>query len=382
MIDFNFSYKCYSCMACEFMCPVNAISFSNNLLPIVDETLCINCGKCEKNCIALEKTENSEEIPKDWEGYTFKSYSDEIRKNSSSGGLFYSVAKSFIENGGYVSGCVYDDNWMPKHIVTNSLDLIKKMMGSKYVKSDLNMVYKQIQSLIQSGNSVLFTGTPCQVNSIKKVFNNHQLLTCISVVCHGSIERDVWKAYLDKEQEKGSIVNITMRDKSRGWSNYGLTFTFDNGKKDSSFRNEDGYFLKCYTDGVLERDRCLNCKIKGKSILSDIIMGDGWGIEKMFPDISDELGISAVICLNSKGKELLDSVKSDNFVQKINAKEIVSSNSRIMTPAELDTRMKKFREDFRNNPNDIQINCEKIVKKNRSLVHKMKHMAEKIIKIR
>ena len=382
MINFDFSCKCYSCMACAFMCPVNAISFSDKLLPIVDISLCVNCGKCEKNCIALEKTENSEEIPKCWEGYIFKSSCDEIRKNSSSGGFFYSAAEAFVENGGYVSGCIYDDNWMPKHIVTNELDLIKKMMGSKYVKSDLNIVYKQIQSLIQLGNKVLFTGTPCQVNSIKKAFRNNQLLTCISVVCHGSIERDVWKAYVDKEQEKGSIANITMRDKSKGWSNYGLTFTFENGEHDSSFRNEDGYFLKCYTDGVLERDRCLSCQIKGKAIFADIIMGDGWGIEKMVPDISDELGISAVLCLTDKGKELLESVKSNNFIQKINAKEIVLNNSRILTPAELDPRMKKFREDFTNDPNGIHIYCEKMVKNNRSLIHKLKHMVARIIKTR
>lgn len=48
---------------------------------------------------------------------------------------------------GYVCGCIYDDKFMPKHIVSNEIEICKKMMGSKYVKSDLNDCIVQIKRL-------------------------------------------------------------------------------------------------------------------------------------------------------------------------------------------------------------------------------------------
>ena len=43
---------CFGCGACNNVCPKQAITMGYStkgfLVPIVDEALCVNCGKCER----------------------------------------------------------------------------------------------------------------------------------------------------------------------------------------------------------------------------------------------------------------------------------------------------------------------------------------------
>lgn len=46
--------KCTGCMACRFICPKSAINMREDkegfLYPVIDENLCIDCGKCDNVC--------------------------------------------------------------------------------------------------------------------------------------------------------------------------------------------------------------------------------------------------------------------------------------------------------------------------------------------
>ena len=46
--------KCSGCSACYNICPVNAIKMEEDIegfkYPVIDKTLCTNCGLCEKVC--------------------------------------------------------------------------------------------------------------------------------------------------------------------------------------------------------------------------------------------------------------------------------------------------------------------------------------------
>ena len=56
---------------------------------------------------------------------------------------------------------------MPKHIGINSLENLDKLLGSKYVQSDIGNVYKEIRTLLNDKKQILFSGTPCQVAGLK-----------------------------------------------------------------------------------------------------------------------------------------------------------------------------------------------------------------------
>lgn len=359
MIDFDFRTKCYSCGACAAACPKNAISMSENCLPTVGAE-CVDCGLCERVCPHLNEQEYKPYVS--GRGYVGRNKNTEIRKQSSSGGIFPLFAEEAISRGWYVCGCVYDAEMMPKHIVSIDVEDVHRMRGSKYVKSELAGALMQMKKLLDRGDKVLFSGTPCQIAAVKNLFPNNENVICVGVVCHGSIERNLWKAYLDEEKKRGIITAVTMRDKSKGWSNYGLKFTFQDGTEHTAYRKNDGYFLKAFTDGLLERDRCLACAYKGDRILADILLGDAWGIKTVYPEFSDQWGLSGIICVTDKGKGFFDSVASCMDYREIDTKILIDKNQRIISPAKIDPRYQRFRKKFDADPSRIQDLCKQYEK--------------------
>ncbi len=342
MINFDFKEECYSCSACAGVCPTKAISFDDNLHPVIDLKKCINCNRCERVCIKLNEPEGIEEL-NSVDGYIVKNTNYDVRKYSSSGGVFFQIAQRILEMNGYICGCIYDDNFMPKHVVTNEINICKDMMGSKYVKSDLNDCIVKIKQIVENGKFVLFSGVLCQVAAVKSCVKSDNLIT-LAVVCHGSIERKIWEIYLDEEEKMNdsSIVEVSMRDKTKGYLNYGLRFQFKNGTEHITFRKNDGYFLKCFTDGLFERKKCLSCVYKGKNIKSDLLVGDSWGLEKSFPEFADNLGCSAVLILTKKGKDIFNEAKSSFLIRNVDCKEIICNNPRIILPESRNVFQKSF----------------------------------------
>ena len=362
MIDFNFSKECYSCFLCGNICPTGAISFNASFHPIIDKNKCINCNKCDNYCIKLSEIEYKIKINEENNGYICKNKSITERKNSSSGGIFILLAKKILSEQGYVCGCIYDENFNPKHILSNKISDIEKMMGSKYVMSDLNNCMIQIEKKLKEGIEVLFSGVPCQVAAIKKYLGKYENLKTISVVCHGSIERNYWIKFLESKKSKGKILNITMRDKTKGWLNYGLRITYETGEEDITYRKEDGYFLKCFTDGIFDRDRCLNCKYKGSEIKSDILLGDAWGGEILSPKLYDELGVSVVICLTKNGKEMLEKIKKEIEFERINIEKIIEKNQRIISSPKNNFFRILFKKSYDKNLESVEELCKKFSK--------------------
>lgn len=359
MIDFNFNNKCYSCGACVSICPQNVITMSANCLPTVGDA-CINCGLCEKVCPFLNEQKYTKRIK--GSGFVCRNKNLEERKMSSSGGVFHVLANEAIKRGWYVCGCIYDNEMMPKHIVSRDYADIKRMMGSKYVKSDVVDALAEIKKLRKDGACILFSGTPCQIAAVRNIFHDDPNVICVSIVCHGSIERDVWRAYLTEEKKRGNIIAVTMRDKSKGWLNYGLKFSFEDGAEHVTYRKNDGYFLKAFTDGLLVRDRCLDCAYKGDQIKADILLGDAWGMDSEYPDMADQWGLSSVICLTNEGRRFFECIKPELDCRDVNAEILIEKNQRIISSAKVDVRYKTFRKKFEQEPEKIQELCERYEK--------------------
>ena len=359
MINFDFASKCYSCGACQVVCPKGAITLSSNCLPVVSDE-CVNCGLCEKVCPSLNEKKYEPNIS--GIGCVGKNKNLEIRKKSSSGGIFQLLAESALDQGWFVCGCVYDEDLMPKHIVSDKADDVYRMLGSKYVKSELSGALTQIKTILKNEKKVLFSGTPCQIAAVRNLFPNNSNIICIGVVCHGSIERDVWKAYLKEEAKRGKIVDVTMRDKSKGWLNYGLKFKFSDDSVHVTYRKNDGYFLKAFTDGLFERKRCLDCAYKGNQIKADILLGDAWGMDSIVPKLSDEWGLSGIVCITKTGKAFFQSIIHKIDFSFVDTSTLVERNLRMISPAKKNLRSNSFRSRFEKNPNKIHKLCEQYEK--------------------
>ena len=135
---------CTGCKMCGDICPTNAISFQTDFdgcwYPNVDDEKCVKCGLCEKKCPALHIMPSQKE--KDPVVYAAWTKDDRIRYNSTSGGIYYELAKSFIEQGGYIAGCAFSEDYKTaKHILGKTEHDLQEIMGSKYFQSDTAGIY-------------------------------------------------------------------------------------------------------------------------------------------------------------------------------------------------------------------------------------------------
>mgnify|MGYP002508423716 FL=1 len=89
-------------------------------------------------------------------------------QRSTSGGVFFAVAKRVLEQGGIVYGAAYDENLNIIHQSAENLLELEKLRKSKYVQSNIKNSYKDIKEHLLKGRKVLFSGTPCQAAGLTK----------------------------------------------------------------------------------------------------------------------------------------------------------------------------------------------------------------------
>ena len=96
--------ECTGCHACYSVCPKQAITMVKDdkgfKVYKIDEEKCIKCGLCKKVCPVL----NSRIIESKPEAFAIINKDEEIRKHSSSGGVFSLIAEHIIKDGGVVFG--------------------------------------------------------------------------------------------------------------------------------------------------------------------------------------------------------------------------------------------------------------------------------------
>ena len=56
---------------------------------------------------------------------------EDVRKNSSSGGIFYSLANYILNQKGIVFGAAWNESWLVDMRYINKLEDLSKLMGSK-----------------------------------------------------------------------------------------------------------------------------------------------------------------------------------------------------------------------------------------------------------
>lgn len=307
MIRIVSDYDCCGCGACKQICPHSAIELVPNsqgfLFPQVNIDICINCSLCERVCPVLNPNQENRPL----KVYAAINPNDDIRMQSSSGGIFTSLAEKIIDEGGVVFGARFNENWEVVHDYTENKEGLAPFRGSKYVQSNINSSYIKVEQFLKRGRKVLFSGTPCQIAALNLFLRKpYDSLTTVDVVCHGVPSPRLWKDYLYKFAPVSEITNIMMRDKSKGWRSYKITIE---GKKRSlSERASDNKYLLAFSQNLSLRSSCFNCPAKKGKSGSDITLADYWGIENIIPHMDDNRGTSFVCANTNKGIELINEI--------------------------------------------------------------------------
>ena len=329
MINLSDKSQCCGCEACRTICPKHCITmqedFEGFLYPKVNKDTCIDCGLCEKVCPILNPVNNDAEP----EVYAAINNDENIRMQSSSGGIFTLLAERVINNGGVVFGACFDKDWNVVHDYTETIDGLSRFRGSKYVQSRIGDSFQKAKSFLDEGREVLFSGTPCQIagfkNFLKKPYDN---LLSVEVVCHGAPSPKVWRKYISAMPE---IQHVSFRSKVKGWKNFSLSFRLKDGTIEETEFYKNPY-MNVFLSNLSLRPSCYACRAKQQNSQCDIALADFWGVDKIAPEIDDDKGCGLVLVNN---KEKLEHVRILNcrfYAQ--NLVEVVKYNPCILEPVD------------------------------------------------
>ncbi len=350
MLEIIDKSNCCGCHACYNACPQNAITMKKNKLgfryPAIDKEKCIDCGLCKKVCPVLNKKKiNNKPI-----AYACINRNDNIRKESSSGGIFTLIAERILDLNGVVFGAQFDECLNVSHSYIENKEELYKIRKSKYVQSNIKDTYKIAKKFLDDDRFVLFTGTPCQVEGLYSYLRkDYNKLYTQDIICHGVPAPEIWQKYKEdlEKQKHIKIVNMNFRDKSNGWMSYFLRYTDSAGKEYYEPSSKSRY-MKLFLKNYILRDSCYNCAFKNENRISDITLADFWGVQNINKEMFDNKGTSLVIVNSEKGNELFNSIKKDTNYVKTDLEEAIRYNPSMVKSSEKPYNRKKLLTELRN----------------------------------
>lgn len=308
---------CTGCGGCAADCPKECIRMEADaegfLYPWVDQSQCVDCKKCEQTCAVLHKPVVGETV----QVWATRNTDSDVRRESSSGGVFTALAKCVIGDGGAVCAAVYTEDWTVVHKIAFTVEALSAMRGAKYVQSHAGHLFARLKSLLTEGKPVMFVGTPCQCAGLKAYLGqDYERLILVDMVCHGVPAPSVWKAYVRRRRELDAngaeLTSVNLRDKSTGWSRYAYSvkLQYANGSAYCVPQGQDPY-MRGFVGDLYLRPSCSECSFKGISRCSDLTLGDCWGIWDSHPDFDDNRGTSLLLVHTAKGQQIWNRLCAD-----------------------------------------------------------------------
>ncbi len=347
MIDKCIKESCTGCNMCGDICPQGAICYvideEGFWYPKVDYNKCINCGLCKRTCPILCEKKPQKDNPVVYEAWI---KDEEIRLKSTSGGVYYALAREVLKKGGYLVGSIYGDDFKSAyHTIAKSEDGLNRIMGSKYFQSNAEGIYSKTKEILLTGELVLFCGTPCQCvalqNFLGKEYSN---LIIVDFVCRGINSPLAFKSHIEELEKKynSKVKRVHLKNKKTGWQSLATYVEFENGKNCHQDKTTSSW-VKGFVGGggLYIRESCHQCHFKGFPRLSDISIADFWGIKgKSERDMFS--GISLVLVNSKKGKKLFFDISNDIEFQEHTLEDALPGNPALIESAQ---RNKK-RDDF------------------------------------
>ncbi len=351
MIDIKDKKLCCGCNACVQRCPKKCISVQEDeegfLYPLVDLSMCIDCGLCEKVCPVLNQGSERNPI----ELFAAANRDDSIRMQSSSGGIFTALAEQVIQEKGVVFGARFDEKWEVKHDYTETIEGLKAFRGSKYVQSRIGDTFSKAEFFLKAGRKVMFTGTPCQIAGLRLFLRKeYENLLAVDIICHGVPSPLVWRKYLGEKIQQGgleSIQSISFRNKNTGWKNYSFQIEYNKNHLKSFFSEyaSQNIFMKGFLADLYLRPSCYACPAKKLKSGSDITLGDFWGIQHIKPELDDDKGVCAFIINTRKGIEWQNKLVIQKY--KFDFTDVVKGNPSLVYSVDIPEKRAAFYDKLR-----------------------------------
>lgn len=332
--------KCTGCGSCVNICPERCIEMQADAMgqihPDIKEEKCIDCGLCSLVC-QVNNPSKLEPIKKCFASWS----SDELlRVSCTSGGLATVFARQIISQGGIVYGACMCKNINVKHIRVTALKDLEKIKGSKYVQSEIGNTYTETKNDLNNGLTVLFIGTPCQISGLKKFLMKEYLnLIAIDLICHGVPTGKLLKDDIYSAIGTLDVDNLSFRE----LGGYYIKVLKDDRIVYYASIFKDLYYIG-FNKGLFFRESCYSCQYSQPNRVSDITIGDFWGIGKKIDfNHPTEKGISVLLPISDKGMKLINVIKDCVFIEERTIQEAIERNLHLNFPSKKHHNYEKFR---------------------------------------
>ena len=307
-------------------------------------------------------------------GYTKQ---DDIRRKSSSGGLFYELSQVILEDGGVVFGACYDKEMHQVVHKSTEETSIENMLKSKYAESKLGDTYKKIETYLKDGKKVLFCGTPCQAAGLynlkeKKWSRYKNQLFILDFLCEGVPSYKIFQEYIKDSENKSEkeIETIEFRSKSYGWNVHCMKIQYKDGTSRIIPSFSDSYMHTFIMDLTMNRRSCYACPFREKKY-SDVTIGDFGKVSNVDKSCVDNKGVSAIFVNSEAGNILIEKARKNLYIKELEDRDILQMEQHLDTSLYLDKR-NNFYTEFLSNGYNSAIRKYSTYFQNRGIVDKLK----------
>ena len=325
--------NCTGCMACLQACSQNCISIEydsfGSSFPAINNDKCIDCGACQRACPVL----CTEKLPfhNGQHAYAVWSLDQQSRKSSASGGAASELYYHALKNDYWICGAIYDKRFQVYHIITQEKNDIMKFKQSKYVFSDTSMIYSQIRTKLDNGEKVLFISLPCKVAGLLSFLNKrYDNLITVDIVCHGTPPYKHLFEHISNCDKTQSASYLKFRDDN----SFSFVLLSSSNKTLYSRIGRTDSYLGAFLEGLNYRENCYSCPYAKPERVSDITIGDFWGLGDEIPFEHPYTGsISLVMTNTEQGHSFFEACSSSMFVEERTVSEAVKGNCNLNRPS-------------------------------------------------
>lgn len=353
---------CTGCFACYNICPKKAIDMREDdngfIYPVINDTLCVNCGLCKKVCPSI----NCLQYTMPQKCYVVVSRNENVLSLSTSGGIATELSKYVLGKHGVVYGAAYDGNCGVRHIRVDNIDNLVLIQGSKYVHSYITDTYRLVKNDLANDIMTLFIGTPCQIAGLKKYLEKeYENLYLVDIVCHGVPSQKYLKDEVIRTNKSTDVDRVNFRDKKY------KDFTFSVKKKNVDVFSEEWYkspYFYTFMKSIIYRENCYSCKYARNERISDLTIGDFWGLgadSRLYN--KRKKGVSVVLINSAVGEKIFNSIRDNIDVEERKLSEAFEGNDQLRQPAHKNELVDKFYKLYKKNQNFYKT-YKKICKKN------------------
>lgn len=296
------------------------------LQPHIESTICAGCHLCERVCPQLSPLEHQFQV--DSMSYALINKDKDVLVHSSSGGVFFALAKWTIDHNGVVFGAKFEGIHV-QHDYSDTFQGIKPFMGSKYIQSEIGNTYNQAKKFLQEDRWVLFSGTPCQVAGLKCFLQrDYQKLITLDFMCHGVPSPRIWEKYMTRlirRLEAKATKDIRFRIKTHNPTDSSYYFHLYYMGKDNIWHEYGDSNTPYYSlfRRLIYRESCLQCHYRYIAASgADFTCGDCTNVSDHHPNLPINQGVSFLVLQSPIAYSLWEDIK-DSFVYEAESIEIM-----------------------------------------------------------